>query len=56
VQDAAGKTIADYTAAKQFQSCIISAPEFARGGTYSVSINGVKSSLAISTVVTAVSL
>jgi hypothetical protein len=56
VQDAAGKTIADYTSAKQFQSCIISAPEFARGGNYSVSINGVKSALTISGVVTAVSL
>jgi hypothetical protein len=56
VQDAAGKTIADYTSAKQFQSLVISAPEFARNGTYSVSINGVKSSLTISGVVTAASL
>ncbi|GHU75834.1 hypothetical protein FACS189461_2660 [Spirochaetia bacterium] len=56
VQDAAGKTIADYTFAKQFQSLIISAPAFARGGTYSVSVNGVKSSFTLGGLVTAVSI
>ncbi|GHV87216.1 hypothetical protein AGMMS50255_5120 [Spirochaetia bacterium] len=36
LKDSGGKTIGDYTAAKQFQSLIISSPDLVKGGTYSL--------------------
>jgi hypothetical protein len=57
LKDSGGKTIADYTAAKQFQSLIISSPDLVNGGSYSVYVgNTLSKTCNVSSKVTSVSL
>jgi hypothetical protein len=57
VKDAGGKTLAAYTAAKQFQLLVISSPDFVSGGRYSVYVgNTLATTCTVSDKVTSVGL
>jgi hypothetical protein len=57
LKDSAGKTMVEYTAAKEFRSLIISSPELVSGGVYSVYVEGaLAKTCTVSGKVTSVSL
>ena len=52
VYDADGKLIASYTPEKNYQCAVISAPELAVGGTYTVTAGGLQQSVTLSSTIT----